>query len=103
MTQKARRITEIIVHCSATREGKDFGAGDINVWHIARGFDCIGYHYVVRCGMLRARLPMGDRQHLRPRLHAAWHQEALECEASAHHPAKSKEPRGRRGSKGSTG
>ena len=48
MTQKARRITEIIVHCSATCEGKDFGAGDINVWHIARGFDCIGYHYVVR-------------------------------------------------------
>lgn len=48
MTQKARKITEIIVHCSATREGKDFGAGDINVWHIARGFDCIGYHYVVR-------------------------------------------------------
>ena len=43
-----RKITEIIVHCSATPAGKDFGAADIDRWHRARGFRRIGYHYVVR-------------------------------------------------------
>ena len=37
-----RRITEIIVHCSATREGKYFTAEDIDRWHKAQGFACIG-------------------------------------------------------------
>lgn len=43
-----RKINEIIVHCSATAEGKDFGAADIDRWHKAQGWDCIGYHYVVK-------------------------------------------------------
>ena len=43
-----RSINEIIVHCSATPEGKDFTVADIDRWHRARGFDGIGYHYVVR-------------------------------------------------------
>ena len=43
-----RKIKEIIVHCSATAEGKDFGAKDIDLWHKAQGWDCIGYHYVVK-------------------------------------------------------
>lgn len=43
-----RKIKEIIVHCSATAEGKDFGAKDIDLWHRAQGWDCIGYHYVVK-------------------------------------------------------
>lgn len=43
-----RRIDEIIVHCSATREGADFTARDIDRWHRARGWAGIGYHYVVR-------------------------------------------------------
>lgn len=42
-----RQIDKIIIHCSATIEGKDFKAGDIDDWHKARGFTCIGYHYVV--------------------------------------------------------
>lgn len=42
-----RRITEIIIHCSATREGVPILARDIDRWHKARGFRCIGYHYVV--------------------------------------------------------
>ena len=42
-----RQIDKIIIHCSATIEGKDFKAGDIDNWHKARGFTCIGYHYVV--------------------------------------------------------
>lgn len=43
-----RKITEIIVHCSATAEGKDFNAADIDRWHRAQGWNGIGYHYVVR-------------------------------------------------------
>lgn len=42
-----RAINEIIVHCSATPEGKDYTVADIKRWHIARGFNTIGYHYVV--------------------------------------------------------
>ena len=42
-----RKITEIIVHCSATPEGKDFTVADITRWHRQRGFRTIGYHYVV--------------------------------------------------------
>ena len=39
--------TEIIIHCSATQEGKDFKAKDIDKWHKQRGFKKIGYHYVI--------------------------------------------------------
>lgn len=42
-----RRITEIIIHCSATPEGKDFTVDDIRRWHLARKFADIGYHYVI--------------------------------------------------------
>lgn len=43
-----RAIKEIIVHCSATAAGKDFTAADIDRWHKQQGWECIGYHYVVR-------------------------------------------------------
>lgn len=42
-----RNIKYIIVHCSATAEGRDFHAKDIDRWHRQRGFNCIGYHYVI--------------------------------------------------------
>ncbi len=42
-----RKINEIIVHCTATVEGKDFTVSDIDKWHKARGWKGIGYHYVV--------------------------------------------------------
>lgn len=42
-----RRITEFIIHCSATPEGKDFTVDDIRRWHLARHFADIGYHYVI--------------------------------------------------------
>ena len=42
-----RIITEIIIHCSATPEGKDFHASDIDRWHKAQGWRKIGYHYVI--------------------------------------------------------
>ena len=43
----SREIKEIIVHCTATPEGKNFTVKDIDIWHKERGFDCIGYHYVI--------------------------------------------------------
>lgn len=42
-----RKITKIIVHCADTPEGRDNKAEDIRRWHKARGFNDIGYHYVV--------------------------------------------------------
>lgn len=42
-----RVIKEIIVHCSATPDGKDFTVNDIKRWHLQRGFSDIGYHYVI--------------------------------------------------------
>ena len=46
--RKSKRvIREIIVHCSATPEGKDYTIDDIRKWHKQRGFSDIGYHYVV--------------------------------------------------------
>lgn len=43
----ARWITKIIVHCAATPEGKDFTVADIDRWHKAKGWKCIGYHFVI--------------------------------------------------------
>lgn len=45
-----RRIDEIIIHCSATPAGRDVRAKDIDAWHRARGFDGIGYHFVITDG-----------------------------------------------------
>lgn len=46
---KQRLINEIIVHCSATAEGKDFTVDDIRRWHMAppRKYSDIGYHFVI--------------------------------------------------------
>lgn len=42
-----RKIDKIILHCTATPEGRGFSVSDIRRWHLARGFSDIGYHYVV--------------------------------------------------------
>lgn len=43
----ARKINYIIVHCTATPEGRWVTNEEITRWHRARGFRTIGYHYVV--------------------------------------------------------
>lgn len=45
--KSTRVINEIIVHCSATPEGKDYTLDTIRQWHRQRGFSDIGYHYVI--------------------------------------------------------
>jgi N-acetylmuramoyl-L-alanine amidase len=44
----ARKITEIVLHCSATRQGVDIGINTIRQWHLARGWRDVGYHYVIK-------------------------------------------------------
>ncbi len=43
-----RRITLIVIHCSAVRPGQQSSARDIDHWHRQRGWREIGYHYVIR-------------------------------------------------------
>lgn len=46
--KKSRRIiNEIIVHCTATPEGRECSVTEIRQWHLRRGFSDIGYHYVI--------------------------------------------------------
>jgi len=57
----ARPISEIIIHCTATPEGKDFTVGDIRAWHKQRGWSDIGYHYIVyRNGDVMEGRPVGQ-------------------------------------------
>lgn len=43
-----RHIDEIIIHCSATPEGKDYTVDQIRDWHVSgNGWQDIGYHYVI--------------------------------------------------------
>lgn len=54
-----RWINEIILHCSATYPGQDIGAKEITHWHKERGFNTIGYHYVIRLdGTLETGRPL---------------------------------------------
>lgn len=43
-----RKINEIIIHCSATPEGRNFTVQQIRDWHVkGNGWRDIGYHYIV--------------------------------------------------------
>lgn len=42
-----RKINEVVVHCTATPEGRDFTIAQIDAMHRQRGFDGIGYHYLI--------------------------------------------------------
>lgn len=43
-----RKIDEIIIHCTATEEGKDFTVEDVRRWHVqGNGWKDIGYHYLI--------------------------------------------------------
>jgi N-acetylmuramoyl-L-alanine amidase len=43
-----RKINRIILHCTATPEGKHFDVDTIRRWHVKdRGWKDIGYHYVI--------------------------------------------------------
>jgi N-acetyl-anhydromuramyl-L-alanine amidase AmpD len=44
-----RRITLLVIHCSAVRPDQTSSAAQIDTWHRQRGWKLgIGYHYVIR-------------------------------------------------------
>jgi N-acetylmuramoyl-L-alanine amidase len=48
-----RELKKIVVHCSATQEGKDYSVETIRKWHTdpkpkGRGWSDVGYHYIIR-------------------------------------------------------
>jgi len=42
-----RNINKIIIHCTATPRGRHVTVADVDRWHRARGFNCIGYHFLI--------------------------------------------------------
>lgn len=42
-----RKLDRIIVHCTATPEGRHVDVDTIRVWHKARGWSDVGYHFVI--------------------------------------------------------
>ncbi len=42
-----RSISKIIIHCTATQEGKEISVDTIRKWHLKRGWRDIGYHFVI--------------------------------------------------------
>lgn len=47
MKKFTKPITKIIVHCTATPRGRDDRLAEISRYHLQRGFETIGYHYLV--------------------------------------------------------
>ena len=43
-----RNIDLILVHCSDSYDRMDIGVEEITKWHTERGFNTIGYHFVIR-------------------------------------------------------
>ncbi len=43
-----RSIAKIIIHCTATPEGRDISIEDLRKWHVEeRGWSDIGYHFFI--------------------------------------------------------
>lgn len=56
-----RTINQIIIHCSATAEGRAFTVEDIRRWHLARGWRDVGYHFVILLdGTVEAGRPVSE-------------------------------------------
>ncbi len=43
-----RQINRIIIHCTATPEGRHHTVADVRKWHIAQGWKDIGYHFLIQ-------------------------------------------------------
>ena len=42
-----RSVKKIVIHCSATPEGREVSVETIKKWHTDKGWSDIGYHYVI--------------------------------------------------------
>lgn len=55
-----RSIKEIIIHCTATPEGRNVTAAEVGKWHRERGWDGIGYHFLILLdGSIQIGRPIG--------------------------------------------
>ena len=55
----SRKINEIIIHCTATPEGREVSLEELYNWHKDRGFIDIGYHFVVHIdGTIESARPL---------------------------------------------
>tara|TARA_R110000822_G_scaffold60323_4_gene150394 strand:+ start:500 stop:913 length:414 start_codon:yes stop_codon:yes gene_type:complete len=58
----ARQVNKIIVHCTATPEGRDVTVDEIRRWHVEeRNWSDIGYHWIVT---LNGTLERGRPEHI---------------------------------------
>jgi N-acetylmuramoyl-L-alanine amidase len=54
-----RDIDKLIVHCTATPEGRHTTVEDVRRWHLDRGWSDIGYHFLIYLdGSLHAGRPI---------------------------------------------
>ena len=57
-----RLLNRIILHSTATPEGRDVTVEEIRKWHLDRGWSDIGYHYVIyRNGAIKAGRPINQQ------------------------------------------
>jgi N-acetylmuramoyl-L-alanine amidase len=42
-----RKLDRIILHCTATPEGRHVDVDTIRVWHKTRGWSDVGYHFII--------------------------------------------------------
>ena len=56
---RMRKINEIIIHCTATHEGKEMSLKELHEQHVKRGFIGIGYHFVIHLdGTIESARPL---------------------------------------------
>ena len=46
--EERQKTDTVVIHCTQTPTDMDIGADKITEWHKDRGFDTIGYHFVIR-------------------------------------------------------
>ena len=57
-----RPLNRVILHSTATPEGRDVTVDTIRQWHIDRGWRDIGYHYVIyRNGQIKLGRPLAEQ------------------------------------------
>ena len=75
-----RKINLIVIHCSDTYARMDIGVNEIRQWHLQRGFNDIGYHYVIRRdGAIEQGRPIE-----KPGAHAAGYKTIISLKTTGH-------------------
>ena len=54
---KRETTDTIVIHCTQTPPGMDVDVDKVTQWHKERGFDTIGYHYLITVSYTHLTLP----------------------------------------------